>query len=112
MISAAVNPMIALALTWVSITGCSTVIDPSIGQGPISLSTQTQKAFTEYQARQTPRYFAVSTDGQAYYYSYCDAGRCLRQAKTKVIDQCERYSKGVPCKIYGSQGAIVWSDES
>ncbi len=107
--NASIKPVITLLAASATLLGCNTVIDPSVGQGPIALSTQTQKAFTEYKAQQKPRYFAVSTDGEAYYYSYCDSSRCLRQAKTKVIDQCERYSNGVPCKIYGSQGAIVWA---
>ena len=109
--NASITPLI-VALVSVALFGCNTVIDPSVGRGPIALSAQTQKAFAEYQARRTPRYFAVSADGKAYYYSYCDAGRCIRQAKTKVIDQCEHYSNGIPCKIYGSQGAVVWADDS
>ncbi|MDH3660457.1 MAG: hypothetical protein OEU92_10590 [Alphaproteobacteria bacterium] len=86
--------------------------DPSVGQGPITLSADAEQAFTAYQAKQTPRYFAVSADGEAYYYSFCGAGRCLRQAKTKVIERCETFSNGVPCKIYGSQGKVVWTDQS
>jgi hypothetical protein len=110
--NASVKPALSLLVASTVLVGCNTVVDPSVGQGPIALSAQTQEAFADYQARQTPRYFAVSTDGEAYYYSYCDAGRCLRQAKTKVIDQCERYSNGVPCKIYGSQGAVVWAHDN
>ncbi len=95
-----------------TLAGCTGIIDQSVGQGPISLSEDAEKAFAAYQSKQTPRYFAVSSDGQAYYYSYCDVGRCRRQAKTKVIEQCESFSNGLPCKIYGSQGAVVWSDNS
>ena len=62
-----------------ALAGRSSVVDPTIGQGPITLSANAEKAFADYQSKQIPRYFAVSTDGQAYYYSYCDAGRCLRQ---------------------------------
>ena len=94
------------------LVGCAGIIDPTVGQGPISLSEDAEKAFADYQSKQTPRYFAVSSDGQAYYYSFCDVGRCLRQAKTKVIEQCETFSNGVPCKIYGSQGSIVWFEAS
>ncbi|MEM7041509.1 MAG: hypothetical protein AAF543_01730 [Pseudomonadota bacterium] len=94
------------------LTGCSSVLDSSVGQGPITLSADAEKAFAAYRSKQTPRYFAVSTDGQAYYYSFCDVGRCLRQVKTKVIEQCETYSNGVPCKIYGSQGKVVWAENS
>jgi hypothetical protein len=111
-VNANVKPVLFLLAASAALAGCNTVIDPTVGQGPIALSAQTEKAFAEYQARQTPRYFAVSTDGRAYYYSYCDAGRCIRQPKTNVIDQCERYSNGSPCKIYGSQGAVVWATDN
>lgn len=94
------------------LAGCNAVVDPAVGQGPITLSAHAEKAFAEYQALQKPRYFAVSADGEAYYYSFCGESRCLRQVKTKVIDKCESYSNGVPCKIYGSQGAIVWAKDS
>jgi uncharacterized protein RhaS with RHS repeats len=95
------------------LAGCADMIDSSVGKGPITLSADAEQAFAEYQAKRTPRYFAVSADGEAYYYSYCDSGRCLRQVKTKVIERCESFSDGVPCKIYGSQGNIVWTtDES
>ncbi len=95
-----------------ALAGCSGIVDPAVGRGPLSLSKDAEKAFAEYQAKQTPRYFAVSSDGQAYYYSFCDEGRCLRQVKTKIIEKCEMYSNGVPCKIYASQGAIVWGEDS
>lgn len=102
------KPVLSLAAGCLMLAGCSGIVDPTVGQGPISLSADTEQAFADYQARQTPRYFAVSSDGNAYYYSYCDDTRCIRQVKTKVIEQCEVYSDGVPCKIYGSQGEIVW----
>lgn len=94
------------------LAGCAGFSDPSVGQGPITLSADAKKAFADYQSKQTPRYFAVSVDGQAFYYSFCGDGRCLRQVKTKVIEKCETYSNGVPCKIYGSQGSVVWFDQS
>ncbi|MGI9500169.1 MAG: hypothetical protein ACR2P3_09035 [Geminicoccaceae bacterium] len=93
-----------------ALAGCAGITDPAVGQGPIALSADAENAFVEYRTRRTPRYFAVSTDGQSFYYSYCDAGRCLRQPKTRVIEKCESYSNGVPCKIYASQGNVVWID--
>lgn len=101
-------PIMAVCMTLV---GCAGITDPTVGQGPISLSEDAEKAFVEYQSKRTPRYFAVSSDGRAYFYSFCDAGRCIRQAKTKVIERCETFSNGLPCKIYGSQGTIVWSNQ-
>ena len=90
--------------------GC-TVADPSVGEGPVTLHSHVREAFAEYQAKQTPRYFAVSIDGQAFYYSYCDAGRCRRQPKTHVVRRCESHSDGVPCKIYASGGEVIWRDD-
>ncbi|MGI9487806.1 MAG: hypothetical protein ACR2RF_18380 [Geminicoccaceae bacterium] len=109
-----VNIRAGLSITAVCMTlvGCAGIVDPAIGRGPLSLSDDAEKAFAEYQTKRTPRYFAISSDGQAYFYSFCDSGRCIRQPKTKVIEKCETYSNGLPCKIYGSQGAVVWSDES
>lgn len=103
---------IKIACAAMMLTGCAAVIDPSVGRGPITLSADAEQAFAEYQSRYKPRYFAVSEDGGAYYYSFCDVGRCLRQAKTKVIDKCETFSGGVPCRIYGSHGEIVWAEDS
>ncbi|MGI9421021.1 MAG: hypothetical protein ACR2RA_24615 [Geminicoccaceae bacterium] len=94
------------------LSGCAGLTDPSVGQGPIALSAEAEQAFADYQAKAKPRYFAVSADGSAFYYSFCDVERCLRQVKTKVIQKCETYSNGVPCKIYGSHGKVVWFEES
>ena len=103
-----IRPIISTIALSLSLIACAQVMDPTIGKGPISLSSDVEAAFAEYQARQKPRYFAVSADGSAYYYSYCDVSRCLRQVKTKVIEKCESFSNGSPCKIYGSQGKVVW----
>ena len=107
-----IRAVFSAAAVCMALVGCSGVIDPTVGQGPITLSAYAEEGFAEYQARVTPRYFAVSEDGQAYYYSYCDVGRCLKQVKTQVIRKCELHSEGVPCKIYGSHGRIVWADAS
>jgi hypothetical protein len=103
---------VALLGAGLALGGCSGPIDPTVGQGPIALRSDVERALVDYQARQKPRFFAVSEDGSAYYYSFCDAGRCLRQAKTQVIKKCESYSGGVPCKIYASHGTVVWDREN
>lgn len=94
-----------------TLTGCAEIVDPTVGKGPITLGQDARQAFVEYQTKQTPRYFAVSSDGQAYFYSYCDVGRCLRQPKTTVIQRCETFSDGLPCRIYASHGNVVWRDD-
>ena len=94
------------------LTSCSRIIDPLIGEGEVTLSPDAARALVDYQARDKPRYFALSQDGQAYYYSFCDDSRCLKQPKSQVVRKCETYSSGVPCKIYASHGKVVWSKES
>lgn len=101
---------LSIVATCLALGGCADFADPTIGKGPVKLSDGATKAFTDYQARQVPRFFAVSTDGKAFFYSFCDAGRCIRQAKTQVIDKCETFSNGVPCKIYASRGKVVWAE--
>ncbi|MEZ5930349.1 MAG: hypothetical protein R3F54_00035 [Alphaproteobacteria bacterium] len=103
-----IRPAFSITVVGVMLAACAEITDPSVGEGPITLSADAQQAFADYQALPNPRYFAVSENGDAYYYSYCDATRCLRQAKTKVIERCETFSNGAPCKIYGSHGTIVW----
>ncbi len=92
------------------LAGCG-VSDPSVGTGPIKLGAAAEKAFGDYQDRVYPRYFAVAEDGSAYFYNYCSAGRCLRTPKTQIVRQCETYSQGVPCKIYASNGNVVWAED-
>lgn len=92
----------------VTLMGCAGIYDPVVGRGPITLSADAEKAFAEYRTTTTPRYFALSTDGSAYYYSFCDIGRCRRDMKTSVIDKCQSFSHGVPCLIYASRGQVIW----
>lgn len=99
------------AATAFLLAGCS-VADPSVGTGPIALGSAAKEAFDDYQAHPYPRYFAIAEDGSAYYYSYCAEGRCLRTPKTQVVRQCETYSEGIPCKIYASNGKVVWAKDS
>jgi len=103
-----VRPVLSIMAVCMTLIGCAQIVDPSVGQGPITLSPYVEQAFAEYRSQQKPRYFAVSADGEAYFYSFCKSSRCLRQVKTKVISKCESFSNGVPCKIYGSQGKAVW----
>lgn len=92
------------------LTGC-TVRDPTIGSGSIEMSATALEAFEDYKTKTVPRYFAVSEDGRAYYYSFCSSMRCLRLSKANVVYQCETYSNGVPCRIYASGLDVVWLNE-
>ena len=101
-------PFVAAGLAL--LTGCDTV-DPYVGSGPIALGPTVRQAFTDYRAKTYPRYFAVAEDGRAFYYNYCPDGACPRTPKSSVVAQCETFSEGVPCKIYASNGKIVWADD-
>lgn len=102
----------ALAIAVViMVAGCG-ISDPYVGTGPIALGSAAKEAFADYRVKSYPRYFAVAEDGGAFYYNYCATGRCLRTPKTHVVEQCETYSDGVPCKIYASNGRIVWAKDS
>lgn len=107
--NASIKTGLSILATTIALAGCAIIEDPSVGKGPVTLSPAAEQAFADYRTKRAPRYFALSTDGQAFYYSYCDAGRCLRQPKTAVIDKCQSFSNGVPCKIYASHGNIIWT---
>ena len=82
--------------------------DPSVGVGPIELNQRVQRGFENYQKERSPGHFAVAVDGNYYAYNYCSAGRCIAGSKPSAIHRCEERSNGVPCKIYGAKGEVVW----
>ena len=85
--------------------------DPLVGSGPLELSRGVQRGFERYQNERSPGHFAVSLDGRTYSYNYCPDGRCLQSSKNRSIYRCEQRSEGVPCKIYGAHGNVVWRAE-
>jgi hypothetical protein len=99
-----ITPILAISLS-----GC--ISDPLVGKGPIKLSPNTQAGFEEYQKEFKPGHFAVAVDGGAYSYNYC-RGRCTKSSKMHSIHRCEQYSDGVPCKIYGAKGKVVWERDA
>jgi hypothetical protein len=103
---AIMTPIMALSLS-----ACM-IKDPSVGTGPIELSSRVQRGFDNYQTERSPGHFAVAVDGSTYAYNYCSAGRCRSGSKPSAIHRCEERSDGVPCKIYGAKGAVVWDEES
>jgi len=100
------TPIVALSLS-----ACM-IKDPSVGTGPIELSSRVQQGFDAYQKERSPGHFAVSIDGQEAAYNYCPDGRCYAGSKPAAIYRCEERSDGVPCKIYGAKGAVVWDREA
>jgi len=103
---------IAILLAGIALGGCGGIVDPSVGRGEVTLGPEAERAFVDYQALDKPRYFALAENGEAYYYSFCDESRCLKQVKAQVINKCETYSNGIPCHIYASHGNIVWMKDS
>ncbi len=80
------------------------------GSGYVYLSPSAEAYFQHYLARPDSEYFAVSTDGRAAGYSFCEAGRygCIEGSGTVALRACHRVSNGVPCKIYAVIDTVVW----
>lgn len=78
------------------------------GSGPLTLSPYVFKGFQKYLDAYGALFFAVSEDGTRYGWSYCDNLPCGNN-RHLAIRVCERYSRGIPCKIYAVQKNIVWN---
>ena len=105
-----VKQTIAAAAFVTLVAGCLPN-DPTVGEGPITLSPQTQQNYQAYLAARSPGYFVVTEDGQGSLYNYCSAGRCYRASANNVIHECEKRAGGRPCKVYASKGKVVWKTE-
>lgn len=105
-----VKPIIAAAAFLTLVTGCLPN-DPTIGEGPITLSPQTQQNFEAYKKARSPGYFVVTEDGQGSLYNYCSAGRCYRASANNIIHECQKRAGGRPCKVYARNGNIVWKTD-
>ena len=87
----------------------------AVGSGPLTLSPDVQAYFGEYMERDNPTAFVVSTDGKSASYLYCPttADGCIPGINTfHIIEDCEKRSHGVPCKIYAKGHSIVWEGTS
>lgn len=91
------------------LAGCQTA-GQGVGSGPITLSSDVKIGFQNYLAREDGSYFAVSTDGKVYGYSYCPHGayNCSESGGTIALRTCQNGSRGVPCKIYAIDDKVVW----
>lgn len=85
--------------------------DPTVGQGPITLSPGAERNFEAYKQERSPGYFVVTEDGQGSFYNYCSSGRCYRTSANEVIHRCEERAGGRSCKVYASKGRVVWKAE-
>ena len=85
------------------------------GSGPLKLAPEIQALFREYMKNSSPSVFVVSTDGDTAVYLYCPDvyDGCIPGINTfHAIEDCEKDSGGVPCKIYAKGRSIVWKGAS
>lgn len=85
-------------------------ISPLMGNGPLTMSAETNRIFQQYQSRPEPMAFAVSNDGRHSGYFYCkEKGACLNaDAKAAALNDC-RQNSGESCKIYALGKDVVWN---
>jgi hypothetical protein len=92
----------------IMLTSCG-VTGTEIGSGPITLSPGVKQALEEYRSLRTPYYFAVSSDGEAFGYTYCQEVRCRSVGDAaSAVYSCER--SGKECKIYARREEVVWQE--
>ena len=85
--------------------------DGAVGSGPLTLSPDVQAYFRAYMKESSPIIFVVSTDGNMASDLSCPEAYdgCMRLSDTsRALKNCEKYSGGVPCKIYAKERNIVW----
>lgn len=88
------------------LSSCQT--NSTYGEGPISLSYNANNGFQAYLTTAEKGFFAVSTDGKTYGYSFCPESLCTEDAGAVALRSCRNRSKGVPCKVYAAGDRIVW----
>ena len=88
------------------LAGCGT--PPDVGKGEVMITPAVQARYQEFQELDGRAYFAISTDGKGFGYSFCSNYRCARGGRALAISSCEIRSKGIPCKIYADRSGVVW----
>src|SRR5690625_2081765 len=103
---------VALVGLLLSLAGCASLHEADrIGEGPLTLSPTVAEGFERYKRGYKAGYFAVSADGRSWGGWGCGAvyDRCWGVASAaKAIEQCEKYSSGVPCYTFAIDNRIVW----
>ena len=85
------------------------------GKGELKLDDYVVEKFIEYIKGSTtskaPYLFAVSIDGWTYNYYFCPSGmNNCRGGDEQILEECERYSKGVECKLFARNRTIRWKN--
>ena len=90
------------------LAGCK--LGSEVGSGPLLLPLNVSSGYSEYLSQPYPLAFAVSEDGRAYGYVYCEVAGCMRGGthQYKATENCLAYSNGTPCKIYARKRNVVW----
>ena len=103
-------PLFVLVLLNSCSNGTAGQNEITVGKWPITLSPIIQRDFDKYMKSERPTVFFVAIDGGSYSYSYCaDIDGCLTSSATyRAMKNCQKYSNGVPCKIYAKGRKIVW----
>jgi len=78
------------------------------------ISDRGRDSYRDWLARPTPRAFALSAEGHwAATWTLNPTDAALpRDPSERALVICQQRSKGVPCKLYAINGAVVWTKES
>tara|TARA_B100000315_G_C14495479_1_gene549735 strand:+ start:699 stop:1268 length:570 start_codon:yes stop_codon:yes gene_type:complete len=97
------------------------VLKAKDGFGEVTLSKQALNALTQYftDTLGTPGYFALSSSGKYYHWSYCPrqyAGMCVLDDWPVIQSVCKKWAKennsDERCYIFAKKRKIVWNNSS
>ncbi len=92
----------------------NTLAESKWGNGELVLSNGVAKKFIEYvkgSHTKAPHLFAVSVDGNAFSYTYCDSGlNNCRGGDEQIIQFCSREAGDLECKLFARNRTIKWKN--
>ncbi len=74
-------------------------------------STDCAKAYQRYMRTFYPHYFALSDDGRACGYTFCNSGCVRTSSPIQALKECEGVSNGRSCSVYAFRGSVVSKGE-
>ncbi|WP_155957764.1 hypothetical protein [Fodinicurvata sediminis] len=113
-LSKAVIYIPVVTFTSLILSSCQLQNADKVGHGDITMSQDVQSAYQSYRSSYQTGYFAVSENGKASGWTGCQTvydGCWGVVTAQKAIDECEKYSNGVPCYTYGINHRIVWEGD-
>lgn len=91
------------------LAGCKTTENAADRDGSVTLTPWLQEYYAQYKRHTIPLFFAVAEDGSYATYTFCDSAcRGKGSGRADTIYGCEKYSGGVPCRIYAVGNSVVW----